>query len=113
MAQLALNVFKTKTLEVTTSEQTVYTAPVGYTSIILYSHVSNVGSSSATFTISHYRSSSSTQTEIIKDGTVPINDAYVPLQGRLVLETNDAIRIEGSDNNTLKVILSILETANQ
>lgn len=110
MAQLALNSFKTKTLEVTTSEQTVYTAPVGYTSIILYSHITNVGSSSATFTISHYRNS--TQTEIIKDGTVPINDAYIPLQGKLVLETGDIVKIQGSANNTLKLILSILETAN-
>ena len=43
MAQLALNKFQTETLEVTTSEQTVYTAPTGYTAIVLYAHVTNVG----------------------------------------------------------------------
>lgn len=110
MAQLALNSFKTKTLQITTSEQTAYTAPVGYTSIILYSHITNVGATNETFTISHYRGA--TQTEIIKNGTVPINDAYVPLQGKLVLETGDIIKVQGSANNSLKLILSILETAN-
>ena len=110
MAQLALNRFQTETLEVTTSEQTAYTAPTGYTSIILYAHITNIGASDATVTMSHKRST--TSTELIKNGTVPVNDAFIPLDGKLVLETNDSIVISGSDNNTLKLILSILETAN-
>lgn len=110
MAQLALNSFKTVTFQVTTSESTVYTAPVGYTSIVLYSHITNVGVTTSSFTISHYRGA--TQTEIIKGGVVPVNDAYIPLQGKMVLETGDIIKIEGSANNSLKLILSILETAN-
>lgn len=110
MAQLALNRFQTETLEVTTSEQTAYTAPTGYTSIILYAHITNIGASDATVTMSHKRSS--TSTELIKNGTVPVNDAFIPLDGKLVLETNDSIVISSSNNNTLKLILSILETAN-
>jgi len=110
MAQLALNRFQTETLEVTTSEQTAYTAPTGYTSIILYAHITNIGASDATVTMSHKRSS--TSTELIKNGTVPVNDAFIPLDGKLVLETNDSIVISSSANNTLKLILSILETAN-
>jgi hypothetical protein len=110
MAQLALNRFQTETLEVTTSEQTAYTSPTGYTSIILYAHITNIGASDATVTMSHKRST--TSTELIKNGTVPVNDAFIPLDGKLVLETNDSIVISGSDNNTLKLILSILETAN-
>ena len=43
MAQLALNRFQTVTLELTNSEQTMYTAPTGYTAILLYAHVANVG----------------------------------------------------------------------
>lgn len=110
MAQLALNSFKTVTLAVTTSEQTVYTAPVGYTSIVLYSHVTNIGISTASFTISHYRGA--TQTEIVKNAVVPISDAYIPLQGKMVLETGDVIKIQGNANDSLKLILSVLETAN-
>ena len=107
---LALNRFQTETLEVTTSNQTAYTAPTGYTAIILYAHVTNVGSAAATVTMSHVRSSTTTQ--IIKDGNVPVNDAFLPMDGKLVLETSDSIQISGSANSTLKLILSILETAN-
>ena len=64
MAQLALNKFQTETLELTTSEQTLYTAPTGYTAIVLYAHVTNVGTATATVTLKHIRSS--TETEIIK-----------------------------------------------
>ena len=107
---LALNKFQTETLEVTTSNQTAYTAPTGYTSIVLYAHVTNVTTSAATFTMTHVRSS--TTTEIIKDASVPPSDAYIPLDGILVLETSDSIKIQGSANSSLKLILSILETAN-
>jgi len=107
---LALNRFQTETLEVTTSNQTAYTAPTGYTSIILYAHVTNVGAAAATVTMSHVRSSTTTQ--IIKEGNVPVNDAFIPMDGKLVLETSDSIQVSASANSTLKLILSILETAN-
>lgn len=110
MAQLALNRFQTETLEVSTSEQTIYTAPVGYTAIVLYAHISNYGIVDSTVTMSHVRGG--TNTEIIKGANVPINDALIPISGKLVLETNDSIKITASQDNTLKVILSILETAN-
>ena len=76
MAQLALNRFQTETLVVTTADQTVYTAPTGYTAIVLYAHVTNISSSAASFTMSHVRSS--TTTEIVKDATVPPSDAFIP-----------------------------------
>ena len=109
MAQLALNRFQTVTLEITDSEQTMYTAPTGYTSILLYAHITNVGSSDATVTMKHSRSG--TDTEIIKGANVPVADAFVPLSGKMVLETSDSVKIIASANNTLKCILSILETA--
>ena len=109
MAQLALNRFQTETLVVTTADQTVYTAPTGYTAIVLYAHVTNISSSAASFTMSHIRSS--TTTEIVKDATVPPSDAFIPLDGKLVLETSDSIEISASANSSLKLILSVLETA--
>tara|TARA_B100001250_G_scaffold40252_1_gene31970 strand:+ start:677 stop:1009 length:333 start_codon:yes stop_codon:yes gene_type:complete len=110
MAQLALNRFKSITKEVTTSEQTVYTAPTGYTTIVLYAHIANYGTSDSTVTMTHKRSS--TDTEIIKGANVPVADAFIPMNGKLVLETNDSVTIEAGANSTLKIILSILETAN-
>ena len=109
---LALNRFKTYTLLLTTGSQTVYTAPTGYTGIILYAHVTNYASAATTLTMSHYRSGTSTTTEIINEANVPVNDAYIPLDGKLVLETSDAIKATAGANTTLKVLLSVLETAN-
>jgi hypothetical protein len=110
MAQLALNRFQTETVSLTTSNQTIYTAPTGYTGIILYAHVTNVGVSDTTVTVSHSRGG--TTTELIKQGTVPVNDAFIPLDGKLVLETGDSIVASAGANSTLKILLSILETAN-
>tara|TARA_R100000008_G_C3517229_1_gene131996 strand:+ start:47 stop:379 length:333 start_codon:yes stop_codon:yes gene_type:complete len=110
MAQLALNKFQTETFVVTNAEQTVYTAPTGYTAIVLYAHITNITSSSTTVSLYHNRSG--TQTELIVGATVPGNDAYIPLDGKLVLETSDTLSIIAGANNTLKFILSILETAN-
>ena len=77
---LALNRFKTYTKELTTSGQTIYTAPTGYTGIILYAHITYYAAAATSLTMSHVRSS--TTTEIIKGANVPIKDAYIPLDGK-------------------------------
>ena len=110
MAQLALNRFKTETIVLTTSDQTIYTTPTGYTGIILYAHITNYGNVATTVTCKHVRGA--TTTEIIKGATVPVNDAYVPLEGKLVLETNDSFKASAGAGTTLKILLSVLETAN-
>ena len=107
MAQLALNKFQTETLEITTANQTAYTAPTGYTSIVLYAHVTNITTSAATFTMTHVRSS--TSTEIVKNASVPPADAYIPLEGKLVLETSDSIRVYCDTANGIDATLSILK----
>ena len=107
---LALNKFKTYTKVLTTNDATIYTAPTGYTGIILYAHVTNYGSADTTVTMSHVRSSTTTQ--IINQATVPVNDAYIPLDGKLVLETSDYVQASAGANTTLKILLSVLETAN-
>ena len=107
---LALNRFKTYTKELTTSSATIYTAPTGYTGIILYAHITNYASSVTTLTMSHVRSSTTTQ--IINAASVPANDAYIPLDGKLVLESSDYVFAEAGANSTLKILLSVLETAN-
>lgn len=105
-----LNIFRTVTAQLTTSSSTLYTAPAGYTSIILMAHVSNITSSSKTVTFSHF--SGSTTTELLKDFAIPSNDAVSATTGKLVLETGDSVRASASSNSSVKVVLSILETLN-
>lgn len=108
-----LNVFKTVTAQLTTSTTNdLYVAPPGYTSIVLMAQVSNVTSSTAKVTFSHFRSSTSTTTELLKEFAVPPNDAVSATTGKLVLEEGQSVRAFSSSNNSLKLVLSILETLN-
>ena len=111
---LALNVYKTVTQVIPTSTVGIYTAPVGYSGVVLLAQVANIGSSTQTVTVSHERSVSGTAvtTEIVKDFPVPSKDTASILNGKLIMETNDVIKISGSTATDLKFIGSILETLN-
>ena len=107
---LALNVFQTITAVVSTSATVVYTAPVGYTGVVLLAQVANIGATSEDVTLTHRRSS--TDTEMLKEFPTSGNDTANLLAGKLVLESGDKIVLSGSDASNLKFIASILETLN-
>ena len=107
---LALNVFQTVTAVVDTSPTEVYTAPVGYTGVVLLAQVANIGATSEDVTLVHRRSA--TDTEMLKDFPIAGSDTANLLSGKLVLESGDKLVLSGSDNTNLKFIASILETLN-
>jgi hypothetical protein len=109
MAALALNTYKTVRSPVTTGITTVYTVPNGVSSIHLFSVVSNVSTGIATVTVFHNRAGESY--ELIKNARIPTTDALNPVTGSLVLEVGDRIEIQGSADNTMKFVISILESA--
>ena len=108
MAVAPLNKFLTLAVPVAPGEQTIYTAPVGTSAIVLYAQVSNVGigGSYPTVTFTHRRTSVATRTagnernnRIVRDAEVPPNDALILVDGRLVLErtaiVSDSIVLSG------------------
>jgi hypothetical protein len=107
---LALNVFQTVTSVVSLTPSEVYTAPVGYTGVVLLAQVANIGATSEDVTFVHRRSS--TDTEILKDYPISSKDTANLLAGKLVLESGDKLVLSGSDASNLKFIASILETLN-
>lgn len=107
-----LNVFKTVTKELTTADSDVYTAPVGNTGIILMAQISNVTTSEANVTFSHYDSDTTTQTELVKNFPIAGNDANSVITGKMVLEAGQKVKAQASANSTLKLTLSILESLN-
>jgi hypothetical protein len=107
---LALNVFQTVTAVVPASPTVVYTAPVGYTGVVLLAQVANIGSTSEDITFVHRRSS--TDTELLKEYPISANDTSSLLAGKLVLESGDRLVLSGSDASNLKFVASILETLN-
>ena len=110
VAAAAVNVFQTITNVVGTSTVGIYTAPVGYTGVVLLAQVTNVGSSTQTISFGHRRTG--TDTEIVKDLAVPANDTANLLPGKLVVETGDTLTLVGSTATDLKFLSSILETSN-
>jgi hypothetical protein len=107
---LALNVFQTVTAVVPASPTVVYTAPVGYTGVVLLAQVANIGANSQDVSLVHRRSS--TDTEMLKNFPISASDTANLLAGKLVLESGDRLVLSGSNATDLKFIASILETLN-
>ena len=107
---LPLNIFQTVTAVVSTSPTEIYTAPVGYTGVVLLAQVANIGASSYDVTLVHRRSS--TDTEMLKNYPISANDTANLLSGKLVLESGDKLVLSGSNATNLKFVASILETLN-
>jgi hypothetical protein len=107
---IAINVFKTVTANLTTVSSEIYTAPSGYTAVVLLAHVSNTGNSIVTVTSNHVRSG--VQTNILTNAPLPPSDAMTLLSGKLILQTGDKVNIRASANAAAQIVLSILETAN-
>lgn len=111
---LPLNVYKTITYIAPTSPVGIYTAPVGYSSVVLLAQAANVSTSTHTISFYHKRSVAGIAviTEILKDFPIEGNDTSTLLGGKLVLESGDSLILSASDSANLKFIGSILETLN-
>ena len=101
VAAAAVNVFQTITNVVGTSTVGIYTAPVGYTGVVLLAQVTNVGSSTQTISFGHRRTG--TDTEIVKNLAIPANDTANLLAGKLVVETGDTLTLVGSNATDLNI----------
>jgi hypothetical protein len=126
MAQLPLNKFLTKTAVLTTNTTaTVYTSPIGVTSIVLMAQVANLDTSTHYVTFEHYRyktilpdaqgfggQAGNTPSILVNKYAVPANDAGNPVSGKLIIEELDSIRAFADSTGTLQLVMSILQTAN-
>ena len=111
---LALNVFKTVTKIAPASAVGIYTAPVGYTGVVLLAQAENIGNNTQTISFSHQRTVSgiAVTTEILKDFPISASDTANLLSGKLVLETGDVLVLSASNGTDVKFLGSVLETLN-
>jgi hypothetical protein len=111
---LALNVFKTVTKVATTNAVGIYTAPVGYTGVVLLAQAANIGGGTQTVSFSHQRTTAgvAVTTEILKNFPVSASDSANLLSGKLVLESGDVLVLSASSGTDIKFLGSILETLN-
>lgn len=111
MATLPLNTFRTKAYELTTSEQTLYTTPTGLTTIVLGAQASNIGNTAASVTFTLRKNN--TDYVMLNAFEIPPNDAAEVTTGKLVIEEGSSVKAVVSANNTINLVLSILETSNE
>jgi hypothetical protein len=138
MALIPLNQFKTKTqklvpitsyVEKSTGNNTatVYTAPIGVTSIVLMAQVANLTTQTQLCSFVHHRQrpilsdaqgngaqEPNVDSYLVKDFAIPAGDSASVLTGKLIIETLDSIRAysHSDSTSTLQLVLSILESAN-
>lgn len=127
MALIPLNTFKTKTAIIgTDTTATIYTAPVGVTSIVLMAQIANTGTSTVDVSFLHHRNipvlpdaqgfgaqTGNTDSYLVRDFGIPASDAASVLTGKLIIESLDSIRCFASRSSQCTIVLSILETANE
>ena len=111
---LALNVFKTITKVADTNAVGIYTAPVGYSGVVLLAQVANIGSETQSVSFSHQRTVAgiAVTTEILKDFPISASDTANLVAGKLVLESGDVLVLSASNGTDIKFLGSILETLN-
>lgn len=126
MALIPLNTFKTKTAVLSTSTTaTIYTAPIGVTSIILMTQVTNITTQTGLVTFGHFRrlavlpdaqgnggQPGNTFTPLVVNFAIPGNDAGALTTGKMIVESLDSVRCYADKPNTFQITLSVLETAN-
>lgn len=106
-----LNIFRTVTAELTTAGAEIYTAPPGYSAIILMAQASNNTAGTVDITAAVLNLDSS-ETRLVDGFSIPGNDAAGLLDGKLVLETGYGFTASASANSALSLTLSILESKN-
>ena len=113
---LALNTYRTITAIVGVNTVGIYTAPTGYSAIVLLAQATNVGNDTQTISFAYTENppvGAAVTTEMLQDFPVPANDAANLLAGKLVLESGDTLTLSSSSNTDVKFISSVLETLNQ
>lgn len=108
---MAVNIFKNVNRVLQIAGETVYTTPLGYSAIILSAQISNITSTPQSFSMNVVNVNLTTRS-LVTAFEVPGNDAAGALTGKLILEQGQGLFLSASDNTSLELVLSILESQN-
>jgi hypothetical protein len=107
---LPLNVYQTLTGIVSTSPETIYTAPVGYTGVILLGQIANLGANTEQVLFSYVNQLG--VNEIVPNSPVSSEDVIKLFSGKLFVLSGDSLELSATNGSDLKYTFSILETLN-
>ena len=98
------NTFKNYTsAAVGTSEVTTYTVPSSTTAVIIGCNIANVTSSQIKVTVKV------ADTHVVKTVPIPANSAISVLDGKIIAETTDTVKVTSDTASSADVIVSALE----
>lgn len=105
------NTFKNGYLDITSSNQTIYTAPASTTTVVIALRITNKNGSSADTVTAEVVDSSSGQSLIASTLSVPADSSLEIAQpSKIVLETGDYIQVLGGQaSGYLEAFISVLE----
>ena len=107
----ALNVFKTITANLNTTVDSVYSTPIGYSTVVLMAQISNITNNTVDVSAFVVRTGNTGgNTTLVQNAPVPIDDAFSPLTGRLIMTYGDTFQVSASANSSAQLTLSVLET---
>ena len=106
----ALNTFRTVTATVTNTIANVYTAPQGYSTVVLLAQVSNITNGTILVSGNIYQIGGN-NVSLVQQAPLPSNDAINLVGGRLILQTGDSFAVGANVNAASQLTLSVLETS--
>ena len=86
-----------------TSEVTTYTVPSSTTAVIIGCNVANITSSQIRVTVKV------ADTHVVKEVPVPANSAISVLDGKIIAETTDTVKVTSNTASSADVIVSAFE----
>ena len=105
----ALNIFKTVLANVTTVSTTVYSTPLGYSTVVLMAQISNINLAN-TITVTANIVRTGDTTSLVQNSQIPVADAISVLTGRLIMNYGDSFEVSTNENDSAQLTLSLLET---
>lgn len=108
------NVFKLKTdTAVGTTLTSVYTVPASTTTVMIGAVLANIVASQIKVDVKIVTASSSGENAddvyLVKDLPIPNGSSFELIEGKVVLETGDIVKVESDTASSLDVALSVLE----
>ena len=86
-----------------TSEATVYTVPSSTTAVLIGCNIANVTSSQIKVTVKV------ADTHVVKTVPIPANSSLSVLDGKIIAETTDTVKVTSDTASSVDVIVSVLE----
>jgi hypothetical protein len=109
---LPLNKFRLIAKRLNSGDNTIYQEDLEVASIVLSCQITNMTGTTQVVTVLIEKNDDiGNPITLVKDASIPPNEALNPFGGKVVLERNDKLIFNTSNTGTLETVLSVLENA--